>query len=209
MGTASKSMSISGGGISIAKSVVRQPDSVTGYGPIAIAAGKNGTLSTRTDNNTGTLTMAGGHGITTGAKIDIYWAGGVQYNVTVGTVSVNSVPFDLGVGDNLPSASTAIIACVRTQVNINLDGDNAALVALLADRSSPSSTAVGHIDFQDAADDVIAAFTLRSNDPHVVDVTGGDTNIYTGDPIVKAFISNGSATETFTFTAIVGQDVTP
>lgn len=209
MGTIQKSITVSGGGLSQSKAAVRQPDSVTGYGPIAIAAGKSGTLTTRTDNNTGTLTMASGHGLTDGAKIDIYWAGGVQYDVTVGTVSVNSVPIDGGVGDNLPSTSTAIVACVRTQVNINLDGDVASLVSLLADYQNPSSVGKAHIDFQDDADDVIAAFTLPANDLHVTDIGAGDTNIYTGDPITKAFVSNGSATEPMTFTAIVGQDSTP
>src|SRR5678815_5092823 len=82
-------------------------------GANVLAAAKVGQLTTRTDNDTGTLTMVAGHGITTGARLDIFWeeAGvkGARYGVTVGTVATNSVPFDLGAGDNLPTNLTACL----------------------------------------------------------------------------------------------------
>jgi hypothetical protein len=77
-----------------------------------LAAAKVGQLTTRTDDNTGTLTMDSGHGITTGARLDLYWTGGRRYNITVGTVATNSVPIDLGAGDALPANLTAITAMV-------------------------------------------------------------------------------------------------
>lgn len=83
---------------------------------------KVGELTTRTDNETGTLTMTTGHGITTGARLDLYWedgdgAGtpGSRRGITVGTVSGNSVPIgadNSGSGDNLPLVNTAITAMV-------------------------------------------------------------------------------------------------
>ena len=85
-------------------------------GDNVLAVAKIGQLTTRTDANTGTLTMAASHGITTGARLDIFWteAGvkGARYGVTVGTVSVNSVPIDLGAGDDLPTNLTAVTAFV-------------------------------------------------------------------------------------------------
>ena len=39
----------------------------------SLAAGKAGTLSTRTDNTDGTLTLGSGHGITDGQVISIFW----------------------------------------------------------------------------------------------------------------------------------------
>ena len=72
-----------------------------------------GTLTTRTDRNTGTLTMSPGHGITTGETIDIRWGSLNRYNVVVGTVAGNSVPIDFGTGDILPLAASAITAVVR------------------------------------------------------------------------------------------------
>lgn len=77
-----------------------------------------GTLTTRTDANTGTLTMTDAdHTITTGARLDVYWVDddGVNYcqrGITVGTVSGTSVPIDSGVGDNLPTVNSAITAMV-------------------------------------------------------------------------------------------------
>ena len=77
-----------------------------------IAAPKSGTLTTYTDANTATLTMASGHGITTGAKFDLYWAGGYRYNCTAGTVSGTTVPFTGGNGSAIPPASTVVAAMV-------------------------------------------------------------------------------------------------
>lgn len=90
--------------------VVKNPSAAT------MGAAKSGTLTTRTDDNTGTLTMSSGHGITTGAVLDVYWTeSGVSKSragMTVGTVATNSVPIDGGTGDNLPAAQTAVTAMV-------------------------------------------------------------------------------------------------
>lgn len=85
---------------------------------VSVPAGKAGTLTTRTDNDTGTVTMSSGsHGVLTGDKVDIYWTdAGVKKQrrgMTVGTVSGTSVPIDGGTGDdNLPTTSTALVVSV-------------------------------------------------------------------------------------------------
>ena len=84
-----------------------------------------GSLSTRTDNTTGTLTMTAGHGIITADRIDIYWTGGSRQGVTVGTVATNSVPFSGGAGDNLPIATTAVVAKVAQNEEFLFTGANA------------------------------------------------------------------------------------
>lgn len=78
---------------------------------------KTGTVTTYTDTNTATLTMASGHGITTGAKFDLYYAGGVRYNCVAGTVSGNTVPFTGGTNANIPPLSTVISAMVPQSYN--------------------------------------------------------------------------------------------
>lgn len=101
------------------------------------AGGKTGSLTTRTDADTGTLTMAGGHGITTGQRLDVYWteAGveGSRRGMTVGTVSVNSVPIDGGTGDNLPTNTTAVIAAVPEENTFVVTGDNVTGLTLWVD----------------------------------------------------------------------------
>ena len=77
------------------KVVTPSPVGVTGFRG-TVQPAKTGTLSTRTSTTVGTLTMAGGHGITTGVLIDLFWSGGSRARVTVGSVSGNSVPISGG-----------------------------------------------------------------------------------------------------------------
>jgi len=107
-----------------------EPSPAVGYWPPALPTrmrpGYNdpdvpGRLTTRTDDETGTLTMdSAGHGIATGNKINISWASGARYNITVGTVSGTSVPIgadNSGDGDPLPPDETDIMAIVRNEAN--------------------------------------------------------------------------------------------
>lgn len=75
------------------------------------------TLTTRTSDSVGTITAPSGHGITTGATIDVYWAeetaanqraSRIRKSVTVGTVSGTSIPISGGDGDILPSAAAEV-----------------------------------------------------------------------------------------------------
>src|SRR5437870_3562372 len=59
-----------------------------------------GSLTTRTDNDTGSVTVIGTNTIITGDKVDVYWSGGQRRGMTVGTVAGQVVPIDLGAGDN-------------------------------------------------------------------------------------------------------------
>lgn len=153
---------------------------------LSVAAAKTGTLTTRTDANTGTLTMAGGHGITTSAKIDLFWDGGSRYDVTVGTVATNSVPIDLGSGDDLPSTSTAITACVHATETFTVDGDN--VKAIMAD-----SDYTGYVKFLDGSDAVLAAMYLDPDqDETYVWVEGMSTNPLAAADVEKIAFSNAA-----------------
>ncbi|MGD9720544.1 MAG: hypothetical protein AB7E98_05995 [Pirellulales bacterium] len=209
MPTLNYSVTVSGLGGNIAQSLPRSANA-GGIREIELPVGKAGTLTTRDDNNTGTITMAdGGHGITTGAKVDVYWNGGVQYNVTVGTVVGSSVPIDLGVGDNLPTASTAVVVSVRSQINLDIDGDNLVLLAIKQKFNSNTIESDSHIDFQDSGSAQVAEVDLEANGPQVWDIAGGSANPFTGNPITKAFASNGSTTEVATLQLLWLQDATP
>lgn len=101
-----------GGGLSMSRQKTLTGDSLLNCSK-SLSAAKTGTLTTRTDANTGTITAQSSHGITTGDKVCIFWDGGLRYDVTVGTVSGNSVPIDLGGGDNLPVATTTLTIMVQ------------------------------------------------------------------------------------------------
>ena len=203
------SMTVAGGGDTIARSITRVLEGATSR-KVTLPAAKTGTLSTRTDNETGTLTMADGHGITTGAVIDLYWDGGMRYGVEVGTVSVNSVPIDNGSGDNLPSQTTAITASVQTEIEAAIDGDALDSLAIDFSQAASSSTAKGHLDFQETDGTSVAPIDVAAGQPpQVFDITGGATNPFTGDPIAKIMATNGDSAGVATLKVIWGGDATP
>jgi hypothetical protein len=211
MGTVTHGQSISGGGITIQPLPIQRTNSGTIALEDTLNTAKAGTLSTRTDNNTGTLTLGSGHGITDGQIIDVYWSGGVQRTVTVGTVSGTSVPIDGGIGDNLPTAATAITACVQKAINLAIDGDNAGIVAVILETNDKSLRTTANVQFLDAAADVIAEIDLVANVPQVWDIEGGSSNPFTGDTItnLKASQANSTTTETYTLKIVGVQDASP
>lgn len=160
---------------------------------VTVAAAKVGQLTTRTDANTGTLTMSGGHGITDGDVIDIYWTGGSQRGATVGTVATNSVPIDGGIGDDLPTNLTAITACVRVEEALAATGDDVVAIEYYASKRG-TITLAGSDDAEDTAStDGLGDGGLHSELPMR---TG--TNPISGDTIAKAFFSNGDSTASAT-----------
>ena len=166
---------------------------------VTLPAAKTGTLTTRTDANTGELTMASGHGITTGARLDLYWSGGSRRGITVGTVATNSVPFDLGDGDDLPVATTAITAMVPAENTLAVPGDD--LVGLAV------SCPVGGTVVFAAADDseIYASVRTTASPSEVISVADG-TNPFEGETVAKVFLSHGSSAAASTLTGVVMYD---
>ncbi len=202
-------LSISGGGVTIQGSVIRETDSVSGLDP-ALPAGKAGTLTGRTDNDTGIATLSTGHGIISSDKVDVYWDGGRRYNMTA-TVATNAVTIDGGSGDNLPTNSppTAVVVVKRVRVNVAIDGDELSLLAVQLSIAAPNSTAKGQIAFYDDGDALIAHLDLTANVAIPYDIEGGISNDFTGNPITYAMASNGDSSNDATLKIIVAQDSTP
>ncbi len=172
----------------------------------ALSPAKFGTLSTRTSDTAGTLTLSAGHGITTGQTIDIFWtdANGVlkcAYGATVGTVAGNEVPFTGAAGEVLPAQDTAITTQVPTELDCDFDGDKAVLLAAMM------KTCGGHVCFVDSADAVLKAQTLEANEPFVWWKNGPFAAPVTGNPVDAVLISNaGTAAATFQLTGLVDSD---
>lgn len=211
MGTVTHGQSISGGGITIQPLPIQRTNSGMIGLEDELNTAKTGTLTTRTDDNTGTLTMTAGHGLTTGQIVDIYWSTGVQRSVTVGTVATNSVPIDLGIGDNLPSTSTAVTVCVQKAINLAIDGDNAKILAVIVETNDKALRTAANVQFLDGSSAVIAEIDLVANVPQVWDIEGGSANPFTGNPItnLKATQANSTSTETYTLKIVGVQDASP
>lgn len=164
-------------------------DSLTADGELAVnptlAAAKVGALTTRTDANTGELTMAASHGITTGVRLDVYWSGGSRYGMTVGTVATNQVPIDGGAGDDLPADETAITAMIPVEETFDLVGNDATAIGAAGD----AAFTVVFVDGSDAAHLAVAKYAAGGYSW----LTGDGTNPIAGDTITDVFLSHGSS----------------
>lgn len=192
MAQATLTQQISVGGISINASVARSEAGVISQdlsGDFALAAGNAGTLSTRTDNNTGVLTLGDGHSITTGMTVDVFWDGGVRYGMTVGTVNVNDVPIDLGAGDNLPAEDAEIVVSEQRTIDIDVDGDLLSFLAAAFNRRV-------HIDFLDDGAVSLLAVDLPASEPFEWHSDSPHANLLAGSVVAEAKISNGESAGT-------------
>jgi hypothetical protein len=155
------------------------------------AAKTGGTLTGRTDNDTGIITMPAGHGIITADKVDIFWnVGGVlgsRQGMTA-TVAGNAITVDAGQGDNLPALNTTNISMMKpTTEDFVVTGDN--VKAYVA-----GATAPGWVIFLSGASAILKTVRLVSGT--LVDdwnnVNGG-ANPFAGLAIAKVSFSHGEA----------------
>lgn len=204
------SIGVAIGGLSIQRSIVRTADSASSV-EISLPVGYAGSLTTRTDAETGTVT-ASGHGILSASVVDIFWDGGARYGVTVGTVTSSTIPIgadNSGTGDDLPSSSTAVVVSPQVAFNVAIDGDELVLIGIEQNYTSTTETAISHVSLLDSGDAEILGLALNPNSPRTWDITGGDTNDFTGNPITNGVASNGSATNAATLKINYLQDATP
>lgn len=158
---------------------------------VDVPAAKTGTLTTRTDDDTGSLTMEASHGITTGATLDLYWSGGSRRGLTVGTVSGTTVPIDGGAGDVLPSAAAAITAMVPVSEAMSVSGTNIAAIAFSHNGTEPATFKLaGGDDVEDWAQVVPVAGVGGWHEEMPED------NPVTGDTITQVLMSHGDSTKT-------------
>lgn len=152
----------------------------------SIPAAKAGTLSAKTDADTGTATMTDvGHGVATSDIVDVYWDGGARRGMTVGSVSGTSVPLDGGSGDDLPAATTAITVAVRVVYEFNVVGDDIVGLAIGGDARCTVILA-GADDAEDFARVLDASRAYSWHDGR------GETNPVAGDTVTQIFVTQAS-----------------
>lgn len=155
-----------------------------------LTAAKTGTLSTRTSDTAGTLTMASGHGITDADLIDIYWSTGQCTSALVGTVSGTSVPFTLATGAALPLADTAITAMVQHVENFSVALSDLQNLCVGAANAACSAT------FRDGSG-VVGVVRVRpgttTNKHYIWDIGDGSDAALTDDSLTVAVTHGDSA----------------
>lgn len=174
------------GGISIASTASRTAETQLSH-EVSLAAAKSGTLTTRTDNDTGVITLGSGHGITDADIVDVYWSAGVQYGCTVTSYDSTTITVDLGSGDNLPTQDSAVTVGVQVTIDTDFDGDNLEAVLMHCDQKA-------HLDFQDSGDATLGEFDLTANEAFTWLSGTGTANPLTGNPVDDVKVSNGGTT---------------
>jgi len=198
------------GGIRVNKTYTRSADHANPYQPDAIPAAQAGSLTTRTSDVAGVVTLGAGHGMTTGMIVDVYWTGGVRYGVAI-TVASNDAT--LADGDHtggavLPAEDTAVILCEQVEIATNIDGDNAA-VLLVSLEYQATSTAKGHVHFCETDDTNVADFDLDADKPLLVDMDQDIANPLTGELIGVCYASHADVTNAATLKIVTLEDRTP
>lgn len=189
-------------GVTIMSNAKKSADHPNPY-EVDLPAGVAGTLSTRTGDAVGVLTLAAGHGLQVADVIDLYWTGGRRYNVAVDSVNGNDVGFDntpAAGGDNLPAENAPVVASKQVAINTQIDGDAAVLFGV-------HSTKRGRVDFRDAGGASIKAYDLVAGEIQSW-AQGSAPNPLTGNPITGAKASNGE-TAAAKLTVLSLEDSTP
>lgn len=161
----------------------------------AILAAQTGTLTTRTDDDTGVATLSSGHGIESADVVDVYFAAGVRYGMDA-TVAGDAVTVDGGAGDALPTQDDPVTVVLQLDWEINFDGDDVQIIGVLY--RNPSDTgAKGSLDLLDTGDASIKAHdlvheTANGGLDNITNISGGDTNVYTGNRITQGKITHDS-----------------
>lgn len=186
MPTGTVTQTISVAGISIAGTSSR-----TETGEIAhelnLPAGTAGTLSTRTNDTSGVLTLGEGHGVTVDDFVDVYWTGGVRYGMDVTAVNGNDVTVDgttAGGGDVLPDVDSEIVATPRVTIDTDFDGDLAEILAAVSTKRS-------HLEFRENDGTLVKAVELLAGEPWAWAKNIGYTNPLAGEPVGKIDASCG------------------
>lgn len=151
----------------------------------SLPAAKAGTLTTRTDNDTGVATLAEGHGIITSDVVDVYWSGGRRYGMTA-TVSGNAVTVDGGAGDNLPAAQTALTVAKQVAAEFYFAGDDVQAAIVATDYRAGAS-------FIDESGNV-QALDLAAGKAWLWADSLGTTNPFAGKDVIGAKLSCGDST---------------
>ena len=176
-----------------------------------VAPGKAGTVSLRTDNNTGELTMGAGHGINTGDILNIHWRIGTtnycQRKVTAGTVAGNTVPVDLGVGDDLPVLTTAVVVSVQRVEKVTANAAGLQIMGLLAQDLTGVAVEGVQLEFKTGAGTVAYSPLLKLGDLVQSDVAAGEANPLGATDIATITMTNGNSTLPIDLQILIGENV--
>src|SRR3990167_2367581 len=167
------SVSFQMGAKTIQSSISRDADHPNPY-EVTLPVGKAGSLTTRTDDDTGTFACTA-HGLAVNDYADVYWstAGNVRYGMLVTAVGdADTVTLDGGAGDVLPAEAAAVVITEQVGIDTSIDADRISMIGVYAQSATSPSTAVAHLHCKDANGTTIEEMDLVGGVHQIYDVTG-------------------------------------
>jgi len=175
-------------GKAVSSQIVRTANLDTGYDGDVLPAGKAGTLTTRTDDDTGVITVAEGHEITDSDTVDVFWVGGSRYGVDVTATDGTTVSIDAGDGTNLPAQDFAVVVTKQVTIDVDFDGDNVEMIVV-------SNSKRVHLDFQEGGGTSILPLDIPANEGWFWCADQGVANPLTGNATGQIKASSGEAAD--------------
>ena len=209
MPTATFTQNLKIGSVTINKTISRTADHESNH-EVALPAAQAVTAWVKTDANTAACNLAGGHGQTNG-KFDVYWTGGKRTGVD-GLITVNALALDGGSGTDFPASATAgVTVCKQVAITpASIDGDALSIIGICLAYAVVDAAGVGYLDLLDVGNGSVGTpLSLVANAPLVCDVTGGNANTFTGNPITHATASHSDAVNAATLQIASLGDSTP
>ncbi len=171
-------------------------ESALAYTKVLNGLETNQTNGNMTQLDNGLVVMPGtDHGVSNG-KVDVFWAAGVRYGcdaiVTSGNIALGN-----GAGDTLPANGTNTVAIVeQIDWEMDFDGDDAQIIGVFY-RNPNDTGAKAHVDFQDDGGSSVNEVdlvheTANGGCDQIINISGGDTNDYTGNAVAVSKVSHDS-----------------
>lgn len=151
-----------------------------------IPAAISGTLTTRTSDTAGVITVAS-HSVTTADKIGIFWTTGQRHYVTVDSTTSTTITFSVGAGDNLPADESAVTVSKPLELDALVDGDAITGIGVTSNRRN---TAV----FIDGSDAIITAKTTAAAQAWAWAANTGTASEFAGESLARVLMYNGDTT---------------
>jgi len=186
-GTANISIRTRVAGVSV-EATIRRTDELEQIFRHTMTAGKTGTLSTRTDDNTGVVTVSSGHGITDSDTVAVFWDGGSRYGVDVTATTSTTISIDLGSGTNLPIATTAVVIAKESSHTLAIVGDDIAVMAVACDNRAS-------VDFRDSGSSSLLRYDMASKEGRLWVSSLDITNPLASDTVASIVLANGGLTD--------------
>ena len=153
---------------------------------VSVPAADPGDLTTRTDDDTGVVTVDdSGHAFAVSDRVDLYWAGGCRRGMNVTVVVTTAVTIDAGAGDNLPSQGVSVTLIEPTLLDVSVLGTLVKSILLAAAQ-------LGQFVFVNVSDVEQFQQKVGTGHAYVWEEDDGNVNPITGDQIEGIYLSHGA-----------------